>query len=649
MTTDFGMLRKIVAHMRKEDIRILGKAGSGHPGGSLSIIELMSVLFFGNIMNYDPKDPAWVDRDRLILSKGHTCPALYIALAYAGFFPKEELDTLRVFGSRLQGHTDLNMKTPGVETSGGPLGQGLSVAVGMAIAAKIDARDNVIYTIIGDGESAKGGITEAAKSAGVLKLNNMITFLDYNKVDQDGVVADVLPCQFVQEWQGYGWATIHVAGDDVEKLHFAITEAHRVRKEMNVPVLIIMDSIKGAGISFMAESARSGSSAWHGVTPKNEDLQNALAECDKQIAYLEAEVSGDIDSYIQSVQHLLKEKREAISDAPDVSSVTSVPIAPDPELFTEAKATRDAFGKYIVQLGNVDKRIVAVTAGVAGSVRLNTFAKEFGTFSAENRHGRFVQVGIAEANMAGVAAGLALSGKKPWMATFDIFVKECLGVIRNSICYNGVDVKIIGTHSGLGVGEDGGSHQSTIVPAIMHDMFRMESYEPADANQTMHLMKMMYGQNNAAYFRLTRQKLPLLERKEIIYGSAATVVREVEGAKATLVATGAMVAVALEAAKQLSLQGISVSVINVFSLSHLCTDQFRSMLVTGIPIVTLHDAKKEILAREVALSLCEVGRGEKIVAVGMQEFGESGKALQLYEKYGMDVASVVKKVTLLVD
>jgi transketolase len=644
MTLDLGMITKIAAYMRKDDIRILGKAGSGHPGGSLSIIDVLAVLYFGRMMKYDSKNPYWPDRDRLVLSKGHTCPALYIALAYAGFFPKEELDTLRQFGSRLQGHTDLNMKTPGVETSGGPLGQGLSVAVGMAIASKIDGRKNVVYTIIGDGESAKGGISEAAKSAGVLKLNNMITFLDYNKVDQDGRVNGVQPCQFVEEWQGYGWATIEVAGDNVEQLHFALTEAHRVRLEKKVPVLIILDTIKGAGISFMADSAREGSSAWHGVTPKHDDLQSALMECDQKIATLDATIMGDVDAYIQSVQMTLDEKEER-SVAVDVH-VSSV--APVPAFFSEAKATRDGFGKYIVQLAEADDRIVAVTAGVAGSVRLDGFAKVFGTFSAENRSGRFVQVGIAEANMAGVAAGLALSGKKPWMATFDIFVKECLGVIRNSICYNNVDVKIIGTHSGLGVGEDGGSHQSTIVPGIMRDLYRMESYEPGDVNETMQLMKMMYEQNKAAYFRLTRQKVPLLPVYDVVYGTGAKLVRDIDVPKVTIVATGAMVGVALEAAQQLEQEGVAVSVVNVFSLTHLCTDQFRMLLPVGVLVVTLHDARKELLAREVAYSLSQVGRGEKIVALGMKEFGESGLAGELYHKHGMGLTSVVEKVKELI-
>ncbi len=634
--------------MRRKDVEIIASAGSGHPGGSLSIIELMSVLFFGKQMNYDPADPQWADRDRLILSKGHTCPALYIALAYAGFFPKEELETLRLFGSRLQGHTDLNMKTPGVETSGGPLGQGLSVAVGMAIAAMIDERKNVIYTIIGDGESAKGGISEAAKSAGVMKLNNMVAFLDWNKVDQDGAVKDVQPCLFADEWKGYGWYILEAKGDDVEAIWHAIQKAHSVRTEKNVPVIILLDTIKGAGISFMSEAAEHGNSAWHGTAPKNDDLFRALKECDTRITALDTQFPGDIMDYIHSMQLTHKEKTNKEKKEATVSVVPSVTLASCPNYFSEAKATRDAFGEYITALGRTDSRIVAVTAGVAGSVKLDNFAKEFGMFSSMNRHGRFVQVGIAEANMAGVASGLALSGKKPWMATFDIFVKEALGVIRNSICYNNVDVKIIGTHAGLGVEFDGGSHQSTIVPAIMADLFRMECYEPADANETMQLMKLMYEQEKAAYFRLTRQKLPLLNQISYAYGMGARVVHSSANPEAILVASGEGIALAFDTAKQLAKDGISVSIIDVYSLSHLCNDAFRALLPPNIPIVTVHDAHHKILAREIAYSLSQIGRGERIVSLGMREFGESGTAAELYKKHCMDPKNIAKTVMKIV-
>ena len=639
---DFGMLKKIAPQLRYEDINAIALAGSGHPGGSLSIIDVLTVLYFGKIMKYDPEEPSWADRDRLVLSKGHTCPALYCALAYAGFFPKEELATLRKFGSRLQGHTDLNMKTPGVETCGGPLGQGLSVAVGMAIAAKIDQKKSRIYTIIGDGESAKGGITEAAKSAGVLKLDNMITFLDYNKVDQDGAVKDVLPCNFVQEWQSYGWATIHVDGSDVEKLHWAISEAHKIQEQDHVPVMILLDTIKGAGITFMADAARKGDSSWHGVAPKGNDTEHALKECQALLAVLDVQYPGDIDEYISSVRLSHQEKKEYTTPLH-----YHISAAPDIIPFEQPAATRDAFGKYIVALGKADSRIVCVTAGVAGSVKMEEFAKLFGLFSAENSGGRFIQVGIAEANMAGVAAGLAYSGKKPWMATFDIFVKECLGVIRNSICYAEADVKIVGTHAGLGVEWDGGSHQSTIVSSIMADLFRMESYEPADCNETQKLMKLMYQQNKAAYFRLTRQKLPLYSQEHLVYGSGARVVKDVaHGVVPSIILLGSAAGLdlAMSAAVLLEKEEVPARVIDVFSLSHLNVDGFRSLIPAGVPLVTVHDAHHKILAREVAYSLAQIGQGNKIISFGMQEFGETGSLADLYKKHGMDVASIVKKV-----
>ncbi len=253
--------------------------------------------------------------------------------------------------------------------------------------------------------------------------------------------------------------------------------------------------------------------------------------------------------------------------------------------------------------------------------------------------------------MAGVAAGLALSGKKPWMATFDIFVKECLGVIRNSICYANVDVKIIGTHAGLGVEWDGGSHQSTFVPSIMNDLFRMESYEPADCNETQEIMKLVYVENKAAYLRLTRQKLPLYSRAVISYGESARIVKEAKGTtteaqhpQAILLGSAAGLDLAMQAAALVEKECIAVRVIDVYSLSHLNTDAFRQMIPEKVPLFTVHDAHHKILAREIAYSLAQVGQANKIVSFGMQEFGESGSVADLYKKHGMDAVSIAAKV-----
>ncbi len=638
---DYTMLRKIAAYLRLEVIKAIANAGSGHPGGTLSVIELLTILYFGKLIKYDPKDPEWQDRDRIVLSKGHCAPALYAALAYAGFFPKEELSTLRKFESRLQGHTDLNFKTPGVETCGGPLGQGLSVALGMAVAAKSDNRKSRIYTIIGDGESAKGSITEAAKSAGILRMDNMIAFLDYNKVDQDGFVKDVLPCNFENEWHSYGWEVLTVNGNDVEHLHECVFHAQRIQDDSHAPILIILDTIKGAGISFMEDAAQQGNSTWHGTAPKAVHYDAALRECEEHIAACEQACPLSMGEYIQSVQITQGEKIAYSSEYKET-------ILPAPQIisYEEPSATRDAFGKYLVALGKIDTRIIAVSAGVAGSVKMNEFAKEFGTFTAENRIGRFIQVGIAEANMAGVAAGLALSGKKPWIATFDIFIKECLGVIRNSICYSDADVKIIGTHAGLGVEWDGGSHQSTIVPGIMADLFRMECYEPVDVHETQEIMKLVYMHNTPAYIRLTRQKLPIYSKAAINYSQGARLIKTSAYPHVMLLGSGACLDNALQASAILEKEGLHVSVIDVFSISHIDTEDFREMIPENILLCTVHDAHHKILAREVAYSLMQIGQANTIVSCGMKDFGESGSLHDLYKKHSMNpeqIAAIVKE------
>jgi len=638
---NYEILRKIAAQLRLENIKTIATAGSGHHGGTLSIIELLTILYFGKVTKYDPKDPAWPDRDRIILSKGHCAPALYTALAYAGFFPKEELITLRKFGSRLQGHTDLNFKTPGVETCGGPLGQGLSLALGMAIAAKLDNRKNRIYTIIGDGESAKGSITEAAKTAGVLKMDNMIAFLDYNKVDQDGFVKDVLPCNFEQEWQSYGWEVFTVNGNDVEHLQQCVLHAQRIQDDFHVPILIILDTIKGAGISFMENAAWQGDPTWHGTAPKAAHYESALKECQDHLTACEQSCPLSTEEYIQSVQITQGEKKAYSSEY-----VETILPPPPLNLYQEPTATRDAFGKYLTALGKIDTRIIAVSAGVSGSVKMDEFAKEFGTFTAENRSGRFIQVGIAEANMAGVAAGLALCGKKPWIATFDIFIKECLSVIRNAICYANVDVKIIGTHAGLGVEWDGGSHQSTIVPGIMADLFRMECYEPADAYETEEIMKLIYMHNAPAYMRLTRQKLPLYEKNALQYGQGARIIKNTSYPHVLILGSGAVLDNALQASLLLEKEGIQTSVIDVFSISHLNSEEFREIIPENILLCTVHDAHHKILAREVAYSLMQIGQTNTLISLGMKEFGESGSLQDLYKKHHLtpeQITNIIKE------
>jgi transketolase len=624
------ILKKIAAQLRKDVVTMIGEAGSGHPGGSFSIAELMTVLYFGRILNYDPKDPKWADRDRVVLSKGHCSPMWYASLAYAGFFPKKDLMTLRKFGSHLQGHCH-PMHTPGVENSGGPLGQGLSFGLGHAIAGKIDGRDYKTYVIIGDGESAKGNITEAAKMAGILKMNNLIAFIDFNKVDQEGFVKDILPCNFKQEWESYGWEVVEADGHSVDSVYSAVEKARCSDK----PCMVLLDTLKGQGVTYMEDAAKAGDSAWHGVAPKEELLERAISELDKQINDLD----GDVDEYIKKVM-LSKEEKEKLSKT--VVLKTELLDVPYYEKGSEAP-TRGAFGKYLEVLGEGDERVVAVTAGVGGSVKMKGFGKKFGVFSSSNYKGRFVDCGIAEANMAGVAAGLAAAGKKPWMATFDIFMKEMLSVIRNCIGYAHTDVKIIGTHGGLGVEPDGGSHQSMIEPLLFETMPGFDVYEPCDPNEAMEAMKVAASMDKPAYFRMTRQKLDVLERDyKVEKGKGAYVLKD--GKDLTILVSGGMVGYVLEAASVLEKEGVNVKVIDLLSITNIDNEDFRSLVLVDKNVVTLSDASYKVLGDVVSrvLSSPESKFSGKIKSLGMQGYGESGKVVDLYKKHGMDVDSIVK-------
>lgn len=255
--------------IRVDILRMLAEAGSGHPGGSLSSVEIVTSLFF-HVLRLRPDEPEWLGRDRFVLSKGHAAPLLYAALAERGFFPKEELLTLRKMGSRLQGHPAWR-RVPGIEASTGSLGQGLSLGLGMALAGKIDQSDYRVYVLLGDGESEEGQVWEAAMAAAHYRVGNLTAILDFNGLQIDGPVEQVLsPLPFSEKWQSFGWAVREVDGHDLEALLDAFEWARGVQ---NRPSMIIARTVKGKGVSFMENQV-----GWHGKAPSREQLEQALAE-----------------------------------------------------------------------------------------------------------------------------------------------------------------------------------------------------------------------------------------------------------------------------------------------------------------------------------------------------------------------------------
>jgi transketolase len=248
---------------------MLAEAGSGHPGGSLSGVEIVTALFF-HVLRLRPEEPEWPERDRFILSKGHAAPLLYAALAERGFFPREELLTLRKLGSRLQGHPVRN-KAPGVEASTGSLGQGLSVGLGIALAGRLDRRDYRVYVLLGDGESEEGQVWEAAMAAAHYRAGNLTAILDFNGLQIDGRIQEVMsPLPLPDKWEAFGWAVREVDGHDFRELLEAFEWAKGVHDR---PSMIIARTVKGKGVSFMEDVAD-----WHGKAPSREQAEQALGE-----------------------------------------------------------------------------------------------------------------------------------------------------------------------------------------------------------------------------------------------------------------------------------------------------------------------------------------------------------------------------------
>lgn len=270
---DLNQLQEASRQMRISILRSVAEAGSGHPGGSLSCTDILSALYFGGILNHDPRNPRLESRDRFILSKGHAAPALYAALAHAGYFPVEELLTLRKLGTRLQGHPDCRL-LPGIEVSTGSLGQGLSIAAGMAAGLVLDGSDATVFTLLGDGECQEGQVWEAAMFSAHRGLDNLVAVVDRNGLQIDGATEDVCdPGDVALKFSAFGWNAVEVDGHDIEAVMAALASAKADRS--GKPTAIVAHTVKGKGVSFMENQA-----GWHGKAPNAEQLAAALAELD---------------------------------------------------------------------------------------------------------------------------------------------------------------------------------------------------------------------------------------------------------------------------------------------------------------------------------------------------------------------------------
>ncbi len=320
MGLNYYKIKKHVRKARKLVIKGTTAAASGHPGGSFSMAEIMGVLF-NNYLHYDPKNPLWEERDRLVLSKGHASPGLYSNLAVAGYFDESEVETLRKFGSRLQGHPDL--KCPGVEFCGGSLGIGLSFSIGAALAAKIDGKNHHIFTIIGDGESDEGQVWEAAMTAAKYKVDNLTAILDRNFIQQDSYTEKIMPLdeelvgddlsemwkdasrwKIGDKWRAFGWNVIEIDGHRIEQINDAVSKAISTK---GVPTMIIARTIKGKAVEHMEDNPK-----WHGLAPKPEIAPIIDLELDSQFMIAPSIIAGDMTNLANEVKRCVNGRADYI-------------------------------------------------------------------------------------------------------------------------------------------------------------------------------------------------------------------------------------------------------------------------------------------------------------------------------------------------
>jgi len=603
--TDTELLKGIANQLRIHSIEATTAAGSGHPTSCCSAADLVAVLFFGQ-MRYDAKNPHFYNNDRFILSKGHAAPLLYAAWAENGFVPIPELLTLRQFTSELEGHPTPRLAFADVAT--GSLGQGLGVGVGMARAARFDKLDYNTYVLLGDGEIAEGAVWEAASLAGYYKLNNLIAIVDANRLGQSEATAfghDI--GVYRDRFEAFGWRVEDIDGHDIEEIAEVLGGVGLDDK----PLAIIAKTYKGAGVSFLQDK-----DGWHGKPLNKEEAAKAIAE-------LQPSAKSGLAVEIPAPNKLPAPANAIPASYPPISYTLGDKIA-----------TREAYGTALARLGELDLRIVAVDGDTKNSTFADKFFKKFPERSTE--------CFIAEQNMVAVAVGLSTRGKVPFASTFATFFTRAYDHIRVAGISQS-NIKLVGSHVGVSIGEDGPSQMALEDLAMMRAIVGSTVLYPSDAVATEKLLEQMALTKGVCFLRTSRPKTP------VIYGNdekfpigGAKVLRE--GDKVTIVSAGVTLFEALKAADNLKAEGINVTVIDAYSIKPLGKDVILAAAKkTGNTVITVEDHYSEGgLGDAVAGELSVEGiKVHKLAVVGIPR---SGKAEELLAHFGIDAAAIVKKV-----
>ena len=492
-------LTQLAREMRAWNLLCLHAAGSGHAGGTLSIMDVAAALYLHDL-RHDPQQPAWDDRDRVFWSVGHKAPALYVALGYAGYFDKLKCLKLRKYQGGFEGHPNKD-ETPGVEVSSGSLGQGLSIAVGAALRARLDEKAYQVFCIMGDGEQQEGQIWEAAQAAGHYQLDNLIGIIDQNHLQIDGRVEDIMNVfPLAEKYRAFGWHVIRTDGHYIARIIAALSEARGVTGK---PTVIIAETVKGKGVSFMENVA-----GWHGRAPDRDQLDQALAELG--CAWNVDELLRHPTEYQAAVDSRLAESTPRYSRNYWWNAGARMKVTMEP--------TRIGFGRCLDERGD-DPRLCCLGADISDSIAISAFYKNH-----PERRARWFSMGIAEQSGTCVAAGLAKEGKIPVFGTYGVFAAgRALDQLRTTVCYNNLNVKIAGAHGGLSVGPDGATHQALEEFFQMTGLPNMHVVTGADALEMQRLTEICLFQiDGPCYLRFAREATPIVTKRDtpLVFGQA---------------------------------------------------------------------------------------------------------------------------------
>lgn len=601
-------LQEISQTLRHHILTMTSVVGSGHPTSSLSATDILTALMFGGFFHFDIKHPDNPNNDRLIFSKGHASPLFYALWAVAGGIKPRELNTLRKFGSRLEGHP--TMRFPFTEAATGSLGQGLSIGVGLALNAKyLDKLPYKTYVLLGDSEMAEGSNWEAMMSAAHYKLNNLVAIIDVNRLGQRG---ETMFGKDVKNYQrkaaSFGWQTIIVDGHNLVDLKKAFTVAQKATQ----PVMIIAKTIKGKGVSFLENKE-----GWHGKTLDTVQLHQALNE----LGPVKENLHCPLPKPLAKKPHLVKAKRLA-----EIDRSTD---------YANKLATREAYGHALVEMFPHFPNMVVLDAEVSNSTFAQTFKQTYPD--------HFFEMFIAEQNMIGAALGLSRRGKIPFVSTFAAFFTRAADQIRMAR-HSNANIKFIGSHCGTSIGEDGASQMGLEDINLFRAIPDAVVLYPADHVAEEKLCLRAAEHTGMVYLRTTRSAVePIYRPKDTFRIGGSNTLRSSWRDQVTLVSAGITLYEALKAYEQLKAKGIIVRVIDLYSIKPLDLIALKKAASQTKAIITIEDHYPEGGLGE-AVSAALSGNKTPVISLSVRKLPMSGTMADLLTYEKIDAAAIAETV-----